>query len=115
MIGIPGTGKSLSCKAAASILNCLLIRIDVSALKGSLVGESEKNMRLVTATIDAFGKAVVWMDEIEKSFSGVKSSGNTDSGLRLECSGIFDLATGNNLPILVMATANEIKSLPLNS
>ena len=113
LIGIPGTGKSLSCKAAASILNWPLIRIDVSALKGSLVGESEKNMRLVTATIDAFGKAVVWMDEIEKSFSGVKSSGNTDSGTTAGMFGHFlTWLQETTSPILVMATANEIKSLP---
>ena len=41
LVGIPGTGKSLSCKAAASIMNWPLIRLDVSALNGSLVGESE--------------------------------------------------------------------------
>ncbi|MGD0919477.1 MAG: AAA family ATPase [Thermodesulfobacteriota bacterium] len=80
LVGIPGTGKSLSCKAAASILNWPLIRLDISALKGSLVGESERKIRQATATIDAFGKAVVWLDEIDKSFSGVKSSGHTDGG-----------------------------------
>jgi AAA+ superfamily predicted ATPase len=113
LIGIPGTGKSLSCKAAASILNWPLIRIDISALKGSLVGESEKNMRFATATIDAFGKAVVWMDEIEKSFSGVKSSGNTDSGTTAGMFGHFlTWLQETTSPILVMATANDIKSLP---
>ena len=80
LVGIPGTGKSLSCKAAASILNWPLIRLDISALKGSLVGESEMKMRLATATIDAFGKAVVWLDEIEKVFSGIKASGDSDGG-----------------------------------
>jgi SpoVK/Ycf46/Vps4 family AAA+-type ATPase len=80
LVGIPGTGKSLSCKAAASILNWPLIRLDISALKGSLVGESERKIRQATATIDAFGKAVVWLDEIDKGFSGVKSSGQTDGG-----------------------------------
>ena len=114
LIGIPGTGKSLSCKAAASILNWPLIRIDISALKGSLVGESEKNMRLATATIDAFGKAVVWMDEIEKSFAGVQSSGNTDSGTTAGMFGHFlTWLQETKAPILVMATANDnIKSMP---
>ena len=80
LVGIPGTGKSLSCKAAASILNWPLIRLDISALKGSLVGESERKIRQATATIDAFGRAVVWLDEIDKGFSGVKSSGHSDGG-----------------------------------
>ena len=62
LVGIPGTGKSLSCKAAASIFGWPLIRLDISALKGSLVGESERNIRQATATIDAFGKSIVWID-----------------------------------------------------
>ena len=52
LVGIPGTGKSLSCKAAASILGWPLIRLDISALKGSLVGESEQKIRQATDTID---------------------------------------------------------------
>ena len=40
LVGIPGTGKSLSCKATASILGWPLIRLDIGALKNSLVGES---------------------------------------------------------------------------
>lgn len=113
LVGIPGTGKSLSCKAAASILNWPLIRLDISALKGSLVGESEKKMRQATATIDAFGKAVVWMDEIEKSLSGIKSSGQSDGGTTAGMFGHFlTWLQETTAPILVMATANDISSLP---
>jgi len=113
LVGIPGTGKSLSCKAAASILNWPLIRLDISALKGSLVGESEKKMRLATATIDAFGKAVVWLDEIDKVFSGVKSSGQSDAGTTAGLFGYFlTWLQETTSPILVMATANDISTLP---
>jgi AAA+ superfamily predicted ATPase len=113
LVGIPGTGKSLACKAAASILNWPLIRLDIAALKGSLVGESEKRMRQATATIDAFGKAVVWMDELEKSFSGVKSSGQSDGGTTAGMFGHFlTWLQETKSPVLVMATANDISSLP---
>lgn len=113
LVGIPGTGKSLSCKAAASILNWPLIRLDISALKGSLVGESEKKMRQATATIDAFGKAVVWMDEIEKSLSGINSSGQSDGGTTAGMFGHFlTWMQETTAPILVMATANNISGLP---
>ncbi len=113
LVGIPGTGKSLSCKAAASILGWPLIRLDISALKGSLVGESEQRIRQATATIDAFGKAVVWLDEIEKTFSGVKSSGRTDGGTTSAMFGHFlTWLQETKSPILVMATANNIQELP---
>jgi hypothetical protein len=113
LVGIPGTGKSLSCKAAASILNWPLIRLDVSALKGSLVGESERKIRQATATIDAFGRAVVWLDEIDKGFSGVKSSGHADGGTTSAMFGHFlTWMQETQSPVLVMATANNISELP---
>lgn len=113
LVGIPGTGKSLSCKAAASILGWPLIRLDISALKGSLVGESERKIRQATTTIDAFGKAVVWLDELDKVFSGVKSSGYTDGGTTASMFGHFLVwMQETTSPILVMATANNIAQLP---
>lgn len=113
LVGIPGTGKSLSCKAAASILQWPLIRLDISALKGSLVGESEKNMRKATAIIDGFGQAVVWLDEIEKAFSGVKSSGQTDGGTTSSMFGHFLTWLNETAAnVLIMATANDISQLP---
>ena len=113
LVGIPGTGKSLSCKAAASIFGWPLIRLDISSLKGSLVGESERKIRQATATIDAFGRAVVWLDEIDKAFGGVKSSSNTDGGTTASMFGHFlTWMQETTSPVLVMATANNIKDLP---
>jgi len=89
-VGIPGTGKSLSCKAAASIFGWPLIRLDISALKGSLVGESEHKIRQATATIDAFGRGVVWLDERLTRFLPVSNyqEGRMAEPLR-QCSVIF--------------------------
>jgi hypothetical protein len=113
LVGIPGTGKSLSCKAAASLFGWPLIRLDIAALKGSLVGESERRMRQATATIDAFGKAIVWLDELEKAFAGVRSSGRTDGGTTSAMFGHFlTWLQETTSPLLVMATANTIEELP---
>ena len=109
LVGIPGTGKSLSCKAAASILGWPLIRLDISALKGSLVGESERKIRQATATIDAFGKLVLWLDEVEKSFAGIKSSGHTDGGTTSAMfAHLLTWLQETKTPMLVMATANDL-------
>ena len=113
LVGLPGTGKSLTCKAAASVLSWPLIRLDISALKGSLVGESERKIRMATDTIDAFGKAVIFIDEIEKVFSGVKSSGYTDGGTTSSMlAHLLWWMQETKSPILVMATANNIRELP---
>lgn len=113
LVGIPGTGKSLSCKATASILNWPLIRLDIGALKNSLVGESERRMRQATSVIDAFGEAVIFLDEVEKMFAGTQSSGQTDSGVSASMFGHFlTWMSETTTPILVMATANNIAQLP---
>lgn len=70
MVGVAGTGKSLSRKATASFLGWSLIRLDIGALKSPLVGESERRMNKATSVIDAFGESVVWIDKTEKAFSG---------------------------------------------
>jgi len=77
LVGVPGTGKTLSCKATASILGWPLIRLDISALKHPHVGESERRTRMATQVIDAFGECLVWCDEIEKSLAGAQSSGKS--------------------------------------
>lgn len=45
LYGHPGTGKSLTAKAAGDIFECLVLALDLGACKGSLVGESETNLR----------------------------------------------------------------------
>ena len=113
LVGIPGTGKSLSCKASASILGWPLIRLDIGALKNSLVGESERRMRQATQVIDAFGEATIWLDEVEKAFAGSKSSGETDAGTTASMFGHFlTWMQETKSPVLVMATANNIAQLP---
>ncbi|SLM30925.1 ATPase, AAA family [Desulfamplus magnetovallimortis] len=113
LAGIPGTGKSLSCKATASILGWPLIKLDIGSLKGSLVGESERKMREATQVLEAFGEVIVWIDEVEKAFSGTKSSGETDGGSTANMFGYFltwlQESKGN---CVVMATANDITKLP---
>lgn len=113
LVGIPGTGKSLTAKATASIMGWPLIRFDVSAVKNSLVGESERRMRLAVKTIQAFGNCICWIDEIDKGFSGSKASGETDAGTTASLFGTFlTFMAENTSPVLVMATANNISALP---
>ena len=113
LVGISGTGKSTSCKATASVLGWPLIRLDIGALKNSLVGESERRMRQATQVIDAFGEAVAWVDEIDKVFAGTKSSGETDAGTSASMFGHFlTWMAETKSSVLVMATANNISQLP---
>jgi hypothetical protein len=113
LCGIPGTGKSLSCKATASILGWPLIRLDIGSLKSSLVGDSERRIREATSVIDAFGEVVVWIDEVEKAFAGSKSSGDLDAGTTANMfSHFLTWVQESDTSAIIMATANDISKLP---
>jgi ATPases of the AAA+ class len=79
--GPPGTGKSLTAKAAAAYLGVPLLRLDISKIFGSFVGQSEQNMSMALKMAEAVAPAVLWTDEIEKAMAGVQSSGTNDSGV----------------------------------
>jgi SpoVK/Ycf46/Vps4 family AAA+-type ATPase len=56
---------------------------------------------------------VLWIDEIEKGFSGSKSSGSTDGGTSSRVFGSFLSWMQEKVkPVFVVATANDVSKLP---
>ena len=112
LAGLPGSGKSLSAKVVANVLGMPLLRLDISALKGSLVGESETKMRSALRLIDAVAPAVVWIDEIEKALGGVQSSNRTDGGTTSAMFGyLLTWMQESKKPKYIVATCNDIDDL----
>jgi ATP-dependent 26S proteasome regulatory subunit len=113
ILGVPGTGKSLTAKASASVFGVPLLRLDASRLFGSLVGQSESNLRSAIQTAEGIAPCVLWIDEIEKGFSGSKSSGATDGGTSARVLGSFlNWMQDKEAPVFVVATANDVTQLP---
>jgi hypothetical protein len=113
LIGVPGSGKSLLAKCVASSWRLPLLRLDVGRLFGSLVGESEGNLRRALALAEAVSPVVLWIDEIEKGFSGVASSNRSDGGTSARVFGHFlTWMQEKRAPVFVVATANLIEQLP---
>ena len=67
LIGIPGTGKSLSAKMIAGLGTQPLIRLDVGALFGSFMGESEERARQALQIAETIAPCVLWIDEMTLS------------------------------------------------
>lgn len=112
-VGLPGGGKSLSAQAVASSLRLPLIRFDVGAVMGSLVGESENNARNALRTIEALAPCVAWFDEVEKAFSGMGGGGRGDSGTSDRVFGtILTWMQERKAPVFLYFTANNIQGLP---
>jgi SpoVK/Ycf46/Vps4 family AAA+-type ATPase len=67
----------------------------------------------VTRTAEAVAPCVLWIDEIEKGFSGSKSSGSTDGGTSARVFGSFLSWMQEKIaPVFVVATANDVTALP---
>ena len=113
LIGVPGTGKSLTAKAVGALWQMPLLRLDVGKIFAGLVGSSEENMRTVIKTAEAIAPAILWIDELEKGFSGTGSSGQTDGGTTSRVFGSFiTWLQEKTTPVFVIATANNVQQLP---
>ena len=109
LVGIPGTGKSLCAKVAASIWRMPLLRLDMGAVFSGILGSSERNIRDAIEISELVSPCVLWVDEIEKAFAG---SGG-DSGTASRVLGTFlTWMSEKQKPVIVLATANDPERLP---
>ena len=61
LLGIPGTGKSLSAKAVSNSWKLPLLRLDFGKIFGGLVGESESNIRQTIKVAESLAPSVLWI------------------------------------------------------
>lgn len=109
--GVPGCGKSLIAKSISAMWKLPLLRLDLGKIFSGIVGSSEENMRKAIKTVEAISPSILWIDEIEKGFSGTNSTG--DSGTSSRIFGTFlTWMQEKTKPVFVVATANNIHSLP---
>ena len=112
LVGIQGTGKSLTAKAIANEWQLPLLKLDVGKLFGGIVGESESRLRQMINVSETISPCILWIDEIDKAFSSTESKG--DSGTSNRVLGTFvSWLSEKKKPVFVIATANNIDLLPL--
>lgn len=111
LVGIQGTGKSLTAKAIAHHWHLPLLRLDVGRLFGGLVGESESRTRQMIQLAEALAPCILWIDEVDKAFSGFDGKGDAGTTSRVFGTFITWLAEKTS-PVFVVATANNIQALP---
>lgn len=110
IVGMPGCGKSLCAKATAALFNAPLLKMDMGSMMGKYVGESEGRLRSAIKLAEATAPCILWIDEIEKAFTGV---GSESSEVITRMFGYFlswlQEKTSN---VYVVATANNAENLP---
>ncbi len=109
LIGIPGTGKSLCAKVTAGMWKLPLLRLDMGAVFGGILGASEKNIREAMQIAEVIAPCVLWVDEIEKAFAG--SAGDSGTASRVLAT-FLTWMQEKRVPVFVFATANAIEHLP---
>lgn len=113
IIGIPGIGRTLTAKASATAFGLPLLKLDMGRVMAGIVGQSEANLHTVIRTAETIPPCVLWIDEIEKGFSGSQSSGSTDGGTTARVFGSFlNWMAEKRRPVFVGATPNDISKLP---
>ena len=109
LAGPPGTGKTLLAKNIAHILNLPLLQLDIASLLGSLVGESEGNVRRALKTAEAIAPCILFMDEVEKALSG---SGDTSGVSQRILGNILTFMSECTSGVFIVATCNDPSALP---
>lgn len=113
LLGVQGCGKSLCAKAVSGLWNLPLLRLDIGSLFSGIVGSSEQNMRRAIHLAESIAPCILWLDELEKGFSGTGSSDVSDGGTTARVFGSFiQWLQEKTEPVFVIATANDVQALP---
>jgi SpoVK/Ycf46/Vps4 family AAA+-type ATPase len=113
LLGVQGCGKSLTAKAVGAQWNLPLLKLDVGRIFGSLVGQSEENIRKAIKVAESVAPCILWADELEKGFAGMSGSGVSDSGTTARVFSTFlTWMQEKTAPVFLIATANDVTALP---
>jgi len=111
LVGIQGTGKSLSAKAISQEWNLPLFKLDISKIFASLVGESENRLRKAIAMSEQCKPCILWIDEIDKAFTKEQSFNDSNTSNRV-LGILLTWLSEKKSSVFIVATANSLTSLP---
>ena len=111
ILGVPGTGKSAFAKALGNSVGRPTLSLDLGSMFGSLVGQTEGNIRRALQIADAMAPCVLFVDEIEKGLAGLGSQGDNGTASRLFGTFLTWL-NDHKSDVFVIATSNDVSALP---
>lgn len=113
LLGVPGTGKSAFAKCLGRETGRPTLVLDIGALMGSLVGQTEANIRRALQIADAMAPCILFIDELEKALSGAAGSGQSDSGVSSRLFGtLLSWMNDHTSNVYLIATCNDISKMP---
>ncbi len=113
LVGLPGCGKSLAARVTAEKLDVPLLRMDVGAMMGRYLGESEANLQRALDAAEAAAPCVLWVDELEKALGGMGTDGGDGGGTGKRMLGqLLTWMQSHKSSVYLFATANAVEALP---
>lgn len=80
---------------------------------GSLVGQTEANIRRALQIADAMAPCLLFVDELEKALSGAAGSGQSDSGVSSRLFGtLLSWMNDHTSNVYLIATCNDVSKMP---
>ena len=112
LLGVPGSGKSCTARAVAKHMGVAGFVLDMGAVFGSKVGESEQRMRDALKQVEAQEGCVLLVDEADKAIGNAHESSG-DSGVTRRVFGHFLtwLAEKKDRTFVIM-TLNRAHGMP---
>jgi len=112
LLGVQGCGKSLCAKVVANEFQVPLLKLDMGRLFSSYVGESENNMRRALKIAEGIAPCVLFIDELDKAFSGATGSQGDGGVTRRVIGSILDWMQEKTAPVFVVAASNSMEGIP---
>ncbi|HLG72574.1 MAG TPA: AAA family ATPase [Chloroflexota bacterium] len=113
LVGLPGTGKDLTKKIAASLLGRPLLDLDFGAEMGEgggVIGSAAASIRRALSIASTL-KGLLGISEFEKAVSGLQSSDRSDGGETARTIATLLNWMQEQQDVFVIATANDVRQL----
>ncbi len=106
--GPPGTGKTMLAKAMANECNATFFPISATTFFGSLVGETERNIRDIFKKARKYAPSIIFVDEVDaigRKRTGTGSTHNEDA-LNAFLTEMDGFVTDEKRPVFILAATN---------
>ncbi len=107
--GPPGTGKTMLAKAMANECNATFFPVSATSFFGSLVGETERNIRDIFKKARKYAPSIIFVDEVDaigRRRVGSPSTSHNEDALNTFLAEMDGFVTDEKRPVFILAATN---------
>lgn len=109
LYGPPGTGKTMLAKAMANECEATFFPVSATSFFGSLVGETERNIRDIFKKARKYAPSVIFIDEVDaiaRKRIGAASTAHNEDALNTFLAEMDGFSTDESRPVFILAATN---------